>query len=339
MPVLNPGNLIENRLRALREFHRSLDTPRAQLDVSGGVDSAVMLALLARALGPDRITAVHSRIDTNPEATSRAEEVAAAAGVPLNTIDLSELFHRLVADAVDSLVDAGHARHTVEARIAADPTVLGSIRSTLRAPVGRAFNRLTGDGVRHGTGNECEDRWLRFYQKGGDGEVDTNPLEMLSKAEVYQLAVALGLPRSVLAAPPSPDLWGPAHQHDDEEEIASWLRLPPGSPPAYGSVDPDTGEYLRVGLLERVSRFADQVDDALFAESWDEGVVLASARASAAFTGLPGETIDHVVRAARTVERATRHKANPNLPSLGGRSELVAAGILVDTLPLLTSSH
>ncbi len=76
----------------------------------------------------------------------------------------------------------------------------------------------------------------------------------------------------------------------------------------------------------------------LFAESWDEKAVLARARTSTAFTGLPEGTIDHLVRTARAVERATRHKVNPNLPSLGRRSELVAAGILIDTLPVSTSS-
>ena len=43
---------------------------------------------------------------------------------------------------------------------------------------------MTGNGLRHGTGNECEDRWLRFYQKGGDGEVDSNPIAMLSKGGI-----------------------------------------------------------------------------------------------------------------------------------------------------------
>ena len=70
-----------------------------------------------------------------------------------------------------------------------------------------------GGGIRHGTGNECEDRFLRFYQKGGDGEVDTNPIAMLSKGEVFQLARGLGVPQRVLQALPSPDLWGVGEQH------------------------------------------------------------------------------------------------------------------------------
>ena len=37
---------------------------------------------------------------------------------------------------------------------------------------------------------------------------------------------------------------------------------------------------------------------------------------------------------ARKVEAATRHKLNPNCPTLGSRKELIDAGILTDTLPV-----
>ena len=89
----------------------------------------------------------------------------------------------------EALTAAGYDGAELDTRVAKDPTILGSIRSCIRAPIGRGFNRMTGGGIRHGTGNECEDRFLRFYQKGGDGEVDTNPIAMLSKGEVYQVAL------------------------------------------------------------------------------------------------------------------------------------------------------
>jgi NH3-dependent NAD+ synthetase len=119
---------------------------------------------------------------------------------------------------VNAMVEAGYDRKEIQDRMKGDPTIMGSIRSTLRAPWGRAANRLSGGGIRHGTGNEDEDRVLRFYQKGGDGEVDSNPISMLSKGEVFQLGIALGVPRSILSARPSPDLWGVGEEHNDEED-------------------------------------------------------------------------------------------------------------------------
>lgn len=339
MPVLDPHALVEERVHALRRFHRLTGLTRAQLDLSGGIDSAVMLGLLARALGPEAITAVHSGIHSDPGARARAEEVAATFRVPLVVIDLTDLYEALVSRMQDRLTDAGHTG--VSDRIAADPTILGSIRSTLRAPVGRGFNRLTGGGVRHGTGNECEDRWLRFYQKGGDGEVDTNPIAMLSKAEVGQLALALGVPASVRRAVPSPDLWGVGAAHDDESEIGSFLGVDPGEHAFYGTVDPNTGACLRAGLIERVSRWLDQpwgdgrsneqawfVDEAPADEALD--------RRGDALADLDEELAARLLLAARRAERITRHKLNPACPTLGRRADLLAAGILTDTLPEAT---
>jgi NH3-dependent NAD+ synthetase len=48
MPVLDVEELIKARVRAIQWYHETTGIKRAQLDVSGGVDSAVMLGLLAR---------------------------------------------------------------------------------------------------------------------------------------------------------------------------------------------------------------------------------------------------------------------------------------------------
>ena len=45
--------------------------------------------------------------------------------------------------------------------------------------------------------------------------------------------------------------------------------------------------------------------------------------------------IEGILRAARRTERITRHKMNPNCPTLGERGELVALGVLTNTLPRL----
>jgi len=259
MPVLNPTALIENRVQAIRDYHTNAGVPGAQLDVSGGIDSAVMLALLALALGPENVTAVHSRIHTNPVQTARAHEVAKLFDVALIDIDLTDIYMSLVDDMIRAYdtaqPDPAKAARESARRRESDPTILGSIRSTLRAPIGRGFNRLAGGGIRHGTGNECEDRWARFFQKGGDGEVDTNPLAMLSKGEVYQLALALGVPTSTITAAPSPDLWANGDGHTDEDEFAAYFGFSAADSGQtfYGYIDVETGAYAKVGLIERVA--------------------------------------------------------------------------------------
>lgn len=323
MPVLKPKALLDDRVRAIADYHAACGLPGAQLDVSGGIDSAVLLGLLAHAVGPQRITAVHSQIHSDPDALERARATCRAFDVPLVELDLSAHYDGLVAAMVDGTRAAGLP--DPQPRIDADPTILGSIRSTLRAPVGRGLNRMTQSGVRHGTGNECEDRWARFFQKGGDGEVDTNPIAMLSKGEVVQLAIALGVPRTVIQATPTPDLWGVGEAHNDEAEYAQVFGIDPGSETFYGRVDA-AGEYVRAGLIERVSRCDDDV-------AWFERGALDAALAHAAWRGIPRPLAEEMLRAARRTERSTRHKWNPNCPTLGQRSDLVRRGLLTNHLP------
>jgi NAD+ synthetase len=347
MPVLDPQGLIGNRVAAIRAYHEQAKLPKAELDVSGGVDSAVMLGLLARALGAENVAAVYSSINSSRESLERAREVCEAFGVRLIELDLSDVFAAVRKSVLYSVAHTTkQSIWDVEDQSNADPTINGGFRSCFRAPIGRYINRLLG-GIRHGTGNEDEDRWLRFFQKGGDGEVDTNPIEMLSKGEVWQLAIALGVPKSIIAAKPTPDLWGKGEAaHTDEMEIRSYLGLEGLPLPMYSVIDPETGEYLQSGVIERVNRFLSKVhtvygnqlasgekillDDLDLQDTMRESVQVAVR--SGLFPELTQDEVLKLLRAVRKAERKTRHKKNDNIPMLGNRDELVEDGILTDDL-------
>jgi len=346
MPVLNVNALIDQRVEAIRQYHQAAGIERAELDLSGGIDSAVMAGLLTLALGADKLTMVYSSINSGSETQERAEKLAAALGARLIVHDLTPTYEAMIADMVNNLDAAGFDRQAIEDRIKSDNTILGSIRSCIRAPLGRGYLRMTGNGLRHGTGNECEDRWLRFFQKGGDGEVDSNPVAMLSKGEVYQLAVGLGhrlgapgAYRSIIDAAPTPELWGTAISHTDEDEIGTYLGLADSGHTFYSYVNAEDGCYRTVGLIERVARFADTAaGEELFADTLDEqgmNALIARAREAPAFAVVAPDTVATMLHAARRTERVTRHKENPNCPSLGQRAELLRLNILTDTLPSL----
>ena len=357
MPVLKPQALLDERIMAIRAEHLNTGIKRAELDLSGGIDSAVMAGILVLALGPENVTLAHTRMSTNGTQSQRARDLAKALDCRLADGGFGGAFEVIKTELIESLVKAGYDRAEIDARVAADPTILGSIRSCLRAPLGRGYNRLTGGGLRYGTGNECEDRFLRFYQKGGDGEVDNNPMAFLSKGEVYQLAVAISVRipkvaaamRATIAATPSPDLWGTGDGHSDEAELLSWT----GAPFTYSRVDPDTGEYSHVGTIERVSRFLDEapvpepiqlcglhtIEAVLFcpgelAPEWWPLLVTAAKR-SGYFNEFSRSEVETLLMAARKVERITRHKENPNCPTYGDREILVTEGILTNDLPAI----
>lgn len=336
MPVPDTKKLIENRVAAIKDYHEEVGIKRAQLDVSGGVDSAVMLGLLAQAVGPNNITAVYSNIDSSKNSQERAEEVASVFNVPLINIDCSDIFDTLVNRMHQGLASAGYNTSDIDTRIKADPTIMGSIRSCIRAPIGRGFGRMVGGGIRHGTGNECEGRWLRFYQKGGDGEVDTNPMAMLSKGEVYQLAIALGVPESILRAVPSPDLQAVGEEgHNDEDELEALT----GVKWTYSKVRME-GDYISVGTIERMSRLLDENMSSMFSwkgDSVDQAIADGerswNISVEKIFPGMSKEEFKTYFDSYKEIEARTRHKFNPNCPTLGKRSELVHLGLLTNTLP------
>lgn len=369
MPVIDTNALIDNRVKAIRDYHDRYNISKGQLDISGGIDSAVMAMLLVKALGPENCIFDHTVMKTNLHQTDRARELCKALKVPMAIGHFTNIFDNIFDEIIGSMLEAYQDADWVEAdtakkvyedieeRLEADPTIKGSIRSTLRAPLGRAYNRIMGGGIRHGTGNECEDRFLRFYQKGGDGEVDTNPLAMLSKTEVYQLAYALGhqmgiyeVVRPIIEATPSPDLWGNGDAHSDENELLRWT----GVPFTYGRIDPDTGEIISIGTIERVSRFLDiefngsrsltvngqqqyeRVGYCLFRDDpyWDDVHKVAHAqRGGGIWAGFSIESVMEFLEAARKAHFQTRHKENSFIPKLGSRKELVRGGILTDTFP------
>jgi NAD+ synthase len=57
-----------------------------------------------------------------------------------------------------------------------------------------------------GTGDRTE-LVLGFFTKYGDGGVDLLPIGSLLKGEVRELAGHLGIPKHIIAKPPSPELW------------------------------------------------------------------------------------------------------------------------------------
>ena len=337
MPVKNANGLIAVHVDAIRSYHRKADGSymRAELDVSGGIDSALMLMLLSRALGPDNITAVYQGINSSPGSLDRAREVAEAAGVKLIEGNWTDDVHTLVNKMVEFMVEAGYDRDEIENRIEKDPTILGGFRSTFRAPMGRLANRLANNGIRHGTGNEDEDRWMRFFQKGGDGEVDVNSLCRYSKGEIFQMSHTIGVPASILNARPSPDLWGVGETgHNDETEIKEYLGMGDCPLPCYSYVDMKTGEYKNVGLIERVSRFLDIRNDLFLNYDPPWVAICNTAFSSGYFKGMPEAQIVRLLEAARRVEFNTRHKQNSDMPTLLNREDLVEAGLLTNSLPL-----
>jgi NAD+ synthase len=173
------------------------------LGLSGGIDSALVAFLAARALGPEHVHAVLMPYRTSsPSSLADAQRVVDALGLPALTVPIT--------DAVD-------------AYFAQVDTLLGTPASALRRGNRMARERMCTlfDLSAHfgalvlGTSNKTE-LLLGYGTQFGDLASALNPIGDLYKSQVRQLAAALGVPDSILRKPPSADLW---QDQTDEREL------------------------------------------------------------------------------------------------------------------------
>ena len=177
--------------------------------LSGGVDSAVVAGLAARAL-PGRVLGVIMPCHSDPHDEGDALLVADALKVPSATVDLGSVYDALV-EALDQASPG----------LAEERLATANLKPRLRMTTLYAFANMLGRRVL-GTGN-LDELTVGYFTKYGDGGVDLLPLGSLTKGEIRDLARELGVPRQVIDKPPSAGLW--ADQTDEGEMGLTYQQL------------------------------------------------------------------------------------------------------------------
>ncbi len=284
--------------------------------VSGGVDSAVVLCLAVRALGPQKVLGVmmpdrHS----SPESEALARELGAQLGVEM-----------IKEDVTPALEGLGCYRHQTEAirrvfpafdpdrdrfKIHLPPGVLDEDRLnyfllTVEFADGRVETARLGpkellqivaatnlkqrsrtatlyywaEALNRAVIGTCNrNEWVvGFIVKHGDIAVDLKPIEHLYKTQVYALADYLGVPKGITARPPSSDTYSAAQT---QEEFFFSLPFP---------------------LLD------------LMLHAWEHGVPAAEA---APAVGLTPEQVTRAYRDLTTKHRTTDHMRRMPLTAPG----------------------
>jgi NAD+ synthase len=229
--------------------------------ISGGVDSAVTAGLCKNT--SLSTIGVLMPCHSSPESITRAQEVVDHFKIESHHVNLEDSFESIRKQ----LPDPDNVNFCQ-----------GALRSCLRAPtldyVAKLYN-----GIIVGTGNRDEDEVTRYFQKRGDGAVDICPISKLHKSQVYALASELGVPKSVIDAVPSADLWGGEYQSDEQELGMTYADIEWGIKQAE--------KFLPEGVTEVSSR-----ELKLAACEGRKDILLKLA----------------------SMEEKSRHKMNPNLP-------------------------
>src|SRR3972149_1176005 len=214
----------------------------AVLGISGGVDSAVVLALCVRAFGPERVTAlIMPEKDSEPISEELARQVAAHLGsepireIITPVIDGFGCYPRR-DEAIRRVFPEYDAAQGYGAKIVLPPNLLDEDtlnvfsliivtprgeEKTKRLPLSEYFQIVAASNFKQrtrmamlychaevrnyaviGTPNKNEHD-QGFFVKHGDAGTDVNPIVHLYKTQVYQLAEDLNIPEAIRRRPPT----------------------------------------------------------------------------------------------------------------------------------------
>jgi len=222
---------IDRKTDIFNDYMSSAGLSACVTSVSGGVDSAVTLALCAHAKSKrgsplKRVVGLCQPIHSSDWALKRGKENIRACGAELVIVDQSKLH-----DDLSQLVEKA-------TNISGKAFARGQLRSYMRAPTAYYTAQLisqAGDPcLVMGTGNMDEDGYLAYFCKAGDGVVDVQLISDLHKSEVFKVGAELGVPNATLKAAPSADLWD---GQTDEDELGF----------TYDFIELYTGFYLPLG--------------------------------------------------------------------------------------------
>ncbi|MBP7149625.1 MAG: NAD(+) synthase [Acidobacteria bacterium] len=236
-----------------RQVRRDLKRQGGVVGVSGGVDSAVVLALAVRALGADRVLGVmmpdrHS----SPESEKLALELGHKLGVEMIREDMTPALeglgcYRRQADAIRRvfpgfdpdrdrfkihlppavleqdrlnyfLLTVEFANGTVRSERLGTREFLEIVAATNLKQRSRAATLYVHAESRNwaviGTCNRNE--WVvGFIVKHGDIAVDVKPIQHLYKSQVYALARHLGVPQGIVGRAPSSDTYSASQTQEE----------------------------------------------------------------------------------------------------------------------------
>ena len=205
----------------IRDYVRKNGFSHAILGLSGGIDSALVAALAAEAMGPDSVQAVFMASEfSSEESRADARETARRLGIELLEIPIDEA-HQAMRNALPR-----------QALGLVDENLQPRIRGTLLMALANQQGSLV---LCPGNKSEAAVGYSTLY---GDTVGALAPIADLYKDDVYRVAGSFGdrIPQSVMAKPPSAELR--PNQRDDDDL------------PAYPDLDP----ILRVLIEEGCSR-------------------------------------------------------------------------------------
>ncbi len=173
---------------------------RGVVGVSGGIDSALVVALAAEALGPENVLAVLMPYRaSNPDSLAHGMLCVEQLGVGHMTVPVTPQVDPYFAQFPEM-----------------SPRRRGNIMARERMKILYDQSEEYG-GLVIGTSNKTE-MLLGYSTIYGDSAAAIHPIADLYKTQIRQLSAAIGVPEVIIGKPPSADLW-PGQTDEDELQL------------------------------------------------------------------------------------------------------------------------
>jgi NAD+ synthetase len=295
---------------------------RVLLAVSGGIDSTLLAAILCKALGPENVVGIFRDIRSEPKHLQDVRELQARLGFKLIVIDANPMYDNFLAQTKEQFEILGldwAEEGSAYAEEIGFANAYASLKSRFTTPMAGFIAKAidNGNGRVFGTGNGEEDGLLRYFDKGGDGVVDNNILDGLTKAEVKQMAwYCKKISEQIILKIPSADLRANGDAHNDEGELTGWARkLGYDIKLSYGAPDGSEEGNIAWGWKQDIKYGV--------VAGHNSDLTVSDLRAKP--FGYNDEQIQ-LIMFLRQAEKSTRHKVEPP-PGLD-RRVLIEAGVV-----------
>lgn len=206
----NPKEYIEQKSNLLNEYMNKYGLKACVIAISGGIDSAVVLGIVKKAseqtnspikkIMPMLLPILKSTGVTNQnEATNRGKELCEKLDLKPYIIDLTSVNNE-IRKSLEPVIE-----------IKGEDWAIGQLGPYSRTPVlyytTSLLNQEGFGAIICGTTNKDEGAYLGYVGKASDGMVDVQVISDIHKSEVYQVARELGIPKSIIEAIPSGDMY------------------------------------------------------------------------------------------------------------------------------------
>ena len=196
---------LNNAILWIRDYVKNAGAKGVVLGLSGGKDSAVVLAMAVKALGSENVITVSMPCHSISADYEDAKAAAEKFGVKFITTDLTRSYDEFENSINSVIKEIGIDSLSREATINAKPR----LRMITLYAIAQSLGYLV-----IGTGNLCE-AMVGYTTKWGDSASDFNPLANFTVAEVFRIGDFLGVPEQILKRAPNDGLGG----QTDEEKL------------------------------------------------------------------------------------------------------------------------